>query len=97
MAAFWKIHDALFAGQGDFSDQALEAIAKQAGVDWKKAKAAIDAGTWNAAIDEDLKEGNRIGVSGTPTIFVDGHRIVGAQPESVLVRAVDRALAAHAK
>jgi protein-disulfide isomerase len=96
-AAFWKIHDALFAAQGDFSDDALEAIAKQSGIDWKKAKAAIDAGTWNAAIDDDQKEGNRVGVSGTPTLFVDGHRIVGAQPALVLERTIDRALAAHGK
>ncbi|MGZ5966729.1 MAG: DsbA family protein, partial [Polyangiales bacterium] len=96
-AGFWKAHDALFAGQGDFSEPALEAIAKQIGLDWKKAKTALDEGTWSAAIEEDVKEGNRIGVSGTPTVFVDGHRIVGAQPEAVLVRAIDRALSLRAK
>jgi protein-disulfide isomerase len=96
-AGFWKVHDELFANQADLGDAALEVIAKKAGLDAKKVRRALDEGTWSAAIDDDQKEGNRLGISGTPTVFVDGHRIVGAQPEAVLTRAIDRALAQHAK
>lgn len=92
-AGFWKVHDALFAAAPDLSDATFESIAKKHGLDWPKAKAAIDAGTWDAAIEADVQAGIDAGVSGTPAILVGERLFAGAQPYAVLAKAVDRALA----
>ena len=47
-----------------------------------------------ARINADETQATKLHVEGTPTAFVNGHRIVGAQPIAVYRAAVERALAA---
>ena len=48
---------------------------------------------FDAVVQRDLAEGIRVQVDGTPTFFVNGHRLVGAQPFEAFVKAIDRELA----
>lgn len=93
LATFWKVHDELFDLAGALDDEKLEALAKRHGIDWGKAKAAIDSGAHDAAIDADQEAGKAAGVTGTPATFVNGRIVTGAQPETAFIKLIDRALA----
>jgi protein-disulfide isomerase len=97
LATFWKIHDELFENQQKLEDADLEAMAKANGIDWAKAKAAIDGDAYKAEIERDLKDGNSVGVSGTPAFLVQtktsAKLVVGAQPADAFFKAIDSALA----
>jgi protein-disulfide isomerase len=79
-AAFFAVHDKLFAAQPKLEDADLEAIARAAGLDASKAMAAVNAKAHAKAIDADLSLADDVSVAGTPHFFINGRRFVGAQP-----------------
>jgi len=72
---FWQYHDKLFADQAKLERPALEASAKEVGLDMAAFKKALDDKTYAAAVDADLKLGEQVSVDGTPTLFLNGKRI----------------------
>jgi protein-disulfide isomerase len=92
--AFWAYHDLLFQNQKALSRENLEKFAKQVGgIDMKAFKAALDSGKHKAAVDADMaavtKAGARIG---TPSFFINGKLLQGAQPYPAFKAAIDAAL-----
>jgi protein-disulfide isomerase len=75
----------------------LETFAKEMGLDPKKTATAVLGGAWDGPIELDEQAGDDAGVSGTPTFFVNGRKIVGAQPEELFSALVDLELAVPAK
>jgi len=90
---FWKAHDALMDSQPKLEDADLEAVAKKIGIDWGKAKEAIDKKKYKELIDRDMKDGGSVGVTGTPAFIINGKSLVGAQPADAFYKAIDAALA----
>ena len=91
-ATFFLLHDALFAAQPAHDDATLSGLAKKFGVDWKKAEAALEAGTWDKVIDEDVAAAEKAHVEAAPSVWINGRFVVGAQPFPVFKRKIDRAL-----
>jgi protein-disulfide isomerase len=96
---FWQYHDVLFANQfginsGDFSPATLKMYARALGLDMKKFNADLDSGKYRSRVNQDQVEGASKGVAGTPTLFVNGEEIVGAEPFAVYQKAINKALAA---
>ncbi|MGB5702917.1 MAG: thioredoxin domain-containing protein [Polyangiales bacterium] len=92
--AFWAYHDLLFQNQKALSRANLEKFAEQVGgIDMKAFKAALDSGKHKAAVDADMaavtKAGARIG---TPSFFINGKLLQGAQPYPAFKAAIDAAL-----
>ncbi len=94
-AAFWKMHDRIFAVQTEreLDAASLEAAATELGADASRLRAAIEKGTHDAAIKADVEAAKKLGVEGTPGTFVDGYFVSGAVPAHKLKRVVRRALA----
>jgi protein-disulfide isomerase len=92
--AFWATHEALFAGQKNLEDDGLEAVANKVGLNWKKAKAAIDSGKYADRIEASLDLGSDFDVRGTPHFFINGRRLSGAQPYEKFKELVDGQIAA---
>ncbi|KKS64312.1 MAG: hypothetical protein UY14_C0040G0007 [Parcubacteria group bacterium GW2011_GWA1_47_9] len=90
---FWEYHDKLFANQSDFSVENFKKWAKDLNLDSGKFNLCLDSGKYSGKVKSDFDEGTRKGVNGTPTIFVNGQAVVGAQPFEVFKRAIDGALA----
>jgi len=90
---FWEMHDKLFANQKDLSAPALEVYAQQIGLDLTKFRAALQSRAWKARVDTDAELGRQVGVEGTPTLFIDGRPVVGAQPIDEFRRVVDDEIA----
>jgi protein-disulfide isomerase len=53
----------------------------------------VNARTYRLAVQPDIAEGTRLGVTGTPTFFINGRVISGAQPLESFTRIVDEELA----
>ncbi len=92
--AFWKMHDLIFANQQSLTDANLRTWAIQAGMSgtaFDKCYADTN-GSVKKTVMADEAAGQAAGVQGTPTFFVNGKKIVGAQPTSVFTSAIDQAL-----
>jgi protein-disulfide isomerase len=77
---FWEMHDLLFANQRDLNDANYEKWAQQIGLDIAKWKADMASPELAAEITADSTEGKALGANGTPSFFIDGISVVGAQP-----------------
>ena len=89
---FWEMHDKLFANQGQLDRQSLEKYAQELGLDMGKFKAALDGNKFDALITKDSTEGTAIGANGTPTFFINGRQLVGAQPIEQFKAIIDEEL-----
>ncbi len=98
---FWDYHDMLFANQGtenggSFNDKRLVAFAQALGLDMTKFNQCFRANTYSTQIEADYQQGVSMGVSGTPTVFVNGKEVTpGYAPTwDQLKAAIDAAIAA---
>ena len=89
---FWEYHDKLFANQRALDRASLERYAQEIGLDVAKFKAAMDSNKFEAAIAADVAEATRVGVNGTPSFFINGRSLVGAQPVDAFKRVIDAEL-----
>jgi protein-disulfide isomerase len=89
---FWQMHDKLFANQQALDRPSLEKYAEELGLNMGKFKAALDSGKYKDRVDREAKEGNAVGATGTPTFFINGTKLVGAQPFEQFKTAIDAEL-----
>jgi Na+:H+ antiporter, NhaA family len=75
---FWEMHDRLFDEEPPFTEEHILAMARGIGLDMKRLEQDLADPATLAHVEADIAEGRRHGVSGTPTIFVDGVRYDGA-------------------
>jgi protein-disulfide isomerase len=73
---FWQFHDRLFGGDQEHETMGdLEKIAKDLKLDVKKWQGDLEAA--RAQVDKDRAEGEKLELSGTPTLFIGGKRYKG--------------------
>jgi len=93
-AGFWAMHHLLFEHQRELERADLERYAALVGLDLGRFRSALDRGTHDAAIDADIAAVREAGASiGTPSFFIAGRLVQGAQPLEVFVAEIERALA----
>ena len=83
---------ALFDNQDALAVANLKQYAADLGLDTGTFNACLDSGTKSSIVEADLAEGRDRGVSGTPTFFIDGETLVGAQPQREFEKLIDAAL-----
>ena len=89
---FWEMHDRIFANQRTMDRETLLAYSRDLGLDTAKFTADLDGAASKAALDRDQAEAAKVGVDGTPTFFINGTPLVGAQPLEAFTAAIDKAL-----
>jgi protein-disulfide isomerase len=80
---FWEMHDLLFENQAALEAQDLERYATQLGLDLERFRTDVEARETRERIDRDREHGVKVGVEGTPSIFVNG-RAYAEPPEALL-------------
>ena len=95
---FWEYHDYLYnhqkgENQGAFSDANLKKFADTLKLDRAVFDACFDSEKYRPFVERETKLGQELGVSGTPTTFVDGEAIVGAIPFADIEKKIQAALA----
>ncbi|MBL8921757.1 MAG: thioredoxin domain-containing protein [Myxococcaceae bacterium] len=86
---FWEYHDKLFANQQALDRPSLERYAEELKLDMGKFRAALDSNKFDKYVTDDSNEGMRVGANGTPTFFINGRQVVGAQPIDAFKAVID--------
>ena len=74
---FWEMHDKLYAGFPDLSRKTVMGYAKQIGLDLNRFTADVDGHKYAARVHSEEQEGEKAGVGGTPTFFLNGKKYNG--------------------
>ncbi len=77
---FWKYHDKLFANAEKLDADSLKKYAKEVGANVEEFNKCFDEKKFAKAVQEDVEYGNKLGVRSTPTFFINGKPVAGAQP-----------------
>ncbi len=77
---FWQYHDGLFADQAKESPADLKGLAKHLGLNTTQFDSCFEKAKYQSAIEQDVEEGKKLGVDGTPSFYIDGRPLVGAVP-----------------
>jgi protein-disulfide isomerase len=89
---FWEYHDLLYENQsGGFSDERLVELARETHLDTEEFEADLGSARHQEAVTRDFREGQRIGITGTPTFLINGEMLAGAQPIEVFEDAIEQA------
>src|SRR5215467_11035906 len=75
---FWSYHDILYANYPKASEENLKNLAKEVGLDVNAFHRCLSSGKFKATVQRDLIDGAKLGVTGTPTFFINGREIFGA-------------------
>jgi len=78
--------------QRPISVSAMKELAKSLGLDSGKFDSCLDGGTYASRVSNEMKEGQDLGVSGTPSFFINGVMLVGAQPQSTFETIIEAEL-----
>ena len=96
---FWEYHDKIFQEQDKISGKTTDIItsqlkkwAKELQLNTSQFNSCFDNAKYQANVDVDLNDGRTAGVSGTPTFFINGRRLVGAQPYAAFKAVIDEEL-----
>jgi len=91
--SFWEMHDLLFENQTKLGRAHLLDYAKALGLNLPAFQQALDNHTYRPIIEQDLAEAKGLGVTTTPTFFVNGRRLVGPQGYASLGAVIETVLA----
>lgn len=97
---FWEYHDLLFTNQKEWENQdvatattTFNTYAGNLGLDTAQFSTCLSTNKYKEKVDKDTALGTQVGVSGTPSTFVNGTIIVGAQPYASFKALIDAELA----
>jgi protein-disulfide isomerase len=90
--AFWEYHDKLFNGD-QLGQTVYLQYAQELGLDMDKFKTCVDTGRYKSEVAADYDYASNLGVRSTPTFFLNGLPIVGAQPYDVFKQVIEQELA----
>lgn len=82
-ALFWRYHDVLFGHPGSIDRPHLERYAEALGMDLSRFRTSLDQHVHRAGVEADMALGERLEIDSTPTFFVNGTPVAGAQPIEV--------------
>ncbi len=89
---FWEYHAKLFENQTALANENLEQYAKDLGLNMPKWKAAFESDKFKESIDADQALARQLGASGTPSFFINGRSLRGAQPFDAFKTVIDEEL-----
>lgn len=93
---FWEYHTKLFEME-QLSTDKMKAAAGELGLDQAKFDKCFEDQEYKKAVDQDILEAASVGVTGTPTFFINGRMLTGAQPFEAFKQVIDEELAKRPK
>jgi protein-disulfide isomerase len=91
--AFWPFHDKLFSDEYGLNREAYLQYAADLGLNENAFETCLDSGKFDDFVQEDMDFALNLGVRSTPTFFINGLAVVGAQPIDVFKQVIDEELA----
>jgi protein-disulfide isomerase len=93
---FWEYHDVLFSSKAIEAD-ALKRHARDLNLDEAKFDTCLESGSQAAAVKQDFEEAKSLGLTGTPSFFVNGHFLSGVVDYDLLNQQLSLAASTHSK
>jgi protein-disulfide isomerase len=90
---YWEMHDKMFVDLSQLAVPALKKHAAAIGLDQAKFDQCLDSGRFAQAVAADAAQGEKLGVNSTPSFFINGRPLVGAQPFDAFKTVIDEELA----
>jgi protein-disulfide isomerase len=90
---FWDYHNRLFSMELGLSKSAYQEYASQLDLDESEFNDCLDSGKYQEEVQSDFDYAAELGVRSTPTFFINGIAVVGAQPFEVFQQVIDKELA----
>jgi protein-disulfide isomerase len=90
---FWEYHDMLFQNQGALDVDSLKSYAAALGLDQTAFNLCLNSGKYAEEVEKDIEDARSYGVTGSPTLFINGRKVVGAQPYAVFQNIIEEELA----
>jgi protein-disulfide isomerase len=90
---FWDYHDKLFSMELGLSPDAYQEYASQLDLDEEAFQECIESGRYQQEVQSDFEFAANLGVRSTPTFFINGIAVVGAQPFEIFQQVIERELA----
>jgi len=94
---FWQMHDAMFTDQSKLEVSDLKEKAAKLSLNTGTFNTCLDSSKYAAEIKNEILEGAKIGVNGTPSMFINGRFLSGDQPYDDLAKMIDDELSRAAK
>lgn len=89
---YWEYHEAAFKQQRSLTKESPKALAKELKLDSAKFDACLQSAEAKSFVQKAKSEGERVGVQGTPAIFINGQLYMGEHNLTALKKAVDQRL-----
>jgi protein-disulfide isomerase len=89
---FWRFHDILYANSPKAGPENLRSFAQQAGLDVNSFEECVKNGEFKSAVQRDTTEAAQLGITGTPTFFINGREMTGVQPFTALQSVIEEEL-----
>jgi len=89
---FWEFHDKIFENQQSLSEESYRQWATDIGLNTAQFSDCFDSGKYRSEVEKDFADGSAAGVRGTSIFFINGVKLVGAQPYSVFRQVIDQQL-----
>jgi protein-disulfide isomerase len=90
---YWEYNDLLFSGQYRLNEDTFRTLAEELNLDMDAFNECLDSKRYNAEVQSDLDYAVSVGVQSTPTFFVNGLAVVGAQPYDLFEFIIEKELA----
>jgi protein-disulfide isomerase len=90
---YWAYHDLLFSDElPELTSEAFLAYAERVDLDLDSFSSCLEEGRYNSEVEADAVYAAGLGVTGTPTFFINGIPLVGAQPLEIFAQIIDAEL-----
>ncbi len=88
-AKYWEYHDKLFANQRALQVDSLKKYAAEIGMNAASFGTCLDSGKHAGRVREGLQAAHQLGLQSTPSVFINGRLIMGAQPFEAFQAVID--------
>jgi protein-disulfide isomerase len=90
---FWDYHDKLFSNELGLSPEAYQGYASQLGMDEEAFQECIESDRYQQEVQSDFDFAAELGIRSTPTFFINGIAVVGAQPFEIFQEVIEKEIA----
>ena len=91
---YWEYIQTLLSNQSALTVDKLKGYASELALDRTRFDNALDSGKFTESVQRDLEDGMKLGINGTPTIFINGRRVT-AKGHDDLKATIDAAIKAR--
>ncbi len=92
---FWEFHNGIFQNQSRLGEALYLQLAVELGLDQAEFELCINSGQFADEVTADMNAARELGITGSPTFFINGRPLVGAQPLQAFVAIIEVELSAQ--